>query len=122
MTTFTRGMTLRNTETGDYGIAISSPVEYHTSRQTNISVMIPGASIFSVWHLPDVELADNPYRALSVGDDVLIMGRDGMRYSVRVTYIFRRCNAIVVQWNGREWDYRGPILAAMPASVRQGMR
>lgn len=116
---FTRGMTVRNTSSGDYGVALTAPVYYDSSRQWNVSVSIPGRAMFAVWHMPDIEVADNPYKALQVGDAVKVAGTNGATYIARVQYISRKFEWLTILIGEQEYIYDGVILAVMPAQ-KQG--
>lgn len=117
--TFSRGMTVHNTSSGDYGIALTAPVYYDSSRQWNVSVMIPGRQMFTVWHVTDIEMADNPYRALQIGDAIKVTGTHGATYIARVQYISRRYEWLTILVGEQEYIYDGAILAVMPVQ-KQG--
>lgn len=113
-----RGILCYNTRTQDYGVSLNIPILFDHTGQWNVPVRIPGSTVSTWWHVSDVICAPVPYRALSVGDMVLVKGRGETQVKAIVTYINRDFSCIALAQGNKVAAYKGPVYAAMPASVR----
>lgn len=119
--TIQRGDLIHNVKTGDYAIALNSPVIFSHLNQAIVNVLIAGAPTTTLWHAPDVVTADTPYRALSVGDVVSIDKGRKTVWAV-VTYVWRLGIAINVEYKGKEYLYKGAVHSAIPAALARAMK
>lgn len=119
--TFKRGDSVRNTQTGDSGVVLHPPVYMENSRQWNVSVKVPGRKFSTLWYLPHVEEAD-PFTVVSAGDAVKIAGRrKGSEIVATVDYVSRNRTWMIVSYRGSDYVYKNaPIFGIMPASVVGG--
>lgn len=110
-----KGDMLYNTVTRDYGIAIQPPVYFDSSRQTNVSVQIPGRAHATFWHMPDVS-PEISLKAVSVGDTVEYITAKGRKNAAPVLYINRTFAWCILDIHGQEMIAHSSIITrAMPA-------